>query len=66
MYAIPTIDGSHATIIDRHTSVELIYKGELRTGTVERGDHPAVLTLKTDKGFRSFSRPQIERLAFIL
>lgn len=63
---VKTIDGTDATAIDKDVEVELLYKGELRRGIVERGDHPKSITLKTAEGFRQFTRSKIESLSFIL
>lgn len=63
---IQTIDGSVAYEVQKDAQVELIYRGEVRTGVVEDGSRATVLTLRTDKGFRSFKRGEIKRLAYVL
>lgn len=47
--------------------IQFVYKGELRVGTVEIDpqNRLGLITLKTDKGFRSFRCDEITDLEYV-
>lgn len=61
-----TVEHNTVTTLDKGLKVELVYKGETRTGFVENGTHPTLLTLQVANGYRSFKRDKIEQLAFLV
>lgn len=63
MLPIMMSNGTVAYQIPSGTLVAFVYKGNLRSGRVDRGDHPMTITVETDHGYRQYSRKLIQDMA---
>lgn len=63
MLPIMMSNGTVAYQVPNGTSVAFVYKGNLRSGLVERGDHPMTITVATDHGYRQYSRKHIQDMS---
>lgn len=46
-------------------TIQFMYKGELRTGTVEVDKRPGLILLNTDKGYRSFKCDEVTQVQYL-